>query len=90
MNTQNSSAVLKLLKVVFGAGERGEKGCVGREVGMEGCFLQRWELSVDGQGRVGVGEGKQLKGHKGKLGFRVRKRAQYRKLPRKVRPKERE
>lgn len=63
---------------------------MGREVGMEHCFLQRWEPSADGQGRVGTGCQTQLKGGKGKLGFRVSKRAQFRRLPQKVRPKERE
>lgn len=81
----------KLLKVEFGAGERGEKRCVGREAGTEDCFLQRWEPSQQmGKEEWEWGDQTQLKGGKGKWGLRVRKRARYRRLPQKVTPKERE
>lgn len=77
-------------EVAFGAGERGEEQCLGGDVGMEGCSLWQWEPSADGKEEWEWQEQTQLKGGKGKVGFRAKKGAQCRRPAQKVRPKERE
>lgn len=68
--------MLGLLEEVFGAGEQGEKWCLGGDVGMEERSLRQWEQSADGKEQWEWQEQTQLKGGKGKLGFRAGKGAQ--------------